>query len=105
MVVAQDAAANAEHHRPVPADEGLERGLVAGGQELSQQLAVGPPGLGRRGRQPADVPREPVKWGVQHSSFSGAVAIPQGSGPAGADLPEESRKTRNEKAEGSGLEP
>jgi hypothetical protein len=75
----------------VAAQQRLEGGLVAGGQEVVQQFAVGAVALERR-RQPAGLPREPVERGVQHSSFSGAVAIPQGSGAAAADLPEESEK-------------
>jgi hypothetical protein len=39
--VAEHPPADAEHHRPVPADEHLERGPVAGGEEPAQQLRVG----------------------------------------------------------------
>ena len=39
--VAEDAAADAQHHRPVPADERGERGLVAGVEEPAEQFGVG----------------------------------------------------------------
>jgi hypothetical protein len=44
MVVAQDAAADAEDHRPVPADQGSERRLVAPEEKALQQLPVGQAG-------------------------------------------------------------
>ena len=41
--VAEDAAADAQDHRAVPADQGLERGLVPPGQvALQQGLVAGP---------------------------------------------------------------
>ena len=36
----EDAPADAQDHRPVPADDGLERRLVAAGDESFQQLAI-----------------------------------------------------------------
>jgi hypothetical protein len=44
VVVAQDGAANVEHHRAVPSHHGLERrlgGLAAAREELRQKLGVG----------------------------------------------------------------
>ena len=41
LLVGQDAAADAEHERPVPADEGGERGLVADGGVPAEEFAVG----------------------------------------------------------------
>jgi hypothetical protein len=39
--VAQDAAADPEHHRPVSVHEGLERGGVMPLHEARQQMGVG----------------------------------------------------------------
>jgi hypothetical protein len=39
--VARQPAADGQHHRPVPADQFRERGLVAVGGEPAEQLAVG----------------------------------------------------------------
>ena len=44
--VTQQPAADAQHHRPVPADDGGERLLVAVAGEQVEQLAVGPLGGG-----------------------------------------------------------
>ena len=38
--VAEDAAADGQHHRPVPAHQGREGGVVAAGDELAEQLPV-----------------------------------------------------------------
>ena len=43
MGVAQDATADAQHHRPMPAHECLERILILPANESFQQLAVGAP--------------------------------------------------------------
>jgi hypothetical protein len=50
VVVAQDAAADAPHHRGVAVDERLERRPVAVADEPVQQLGVG---------RPARVPQAP----------------------------------------------
>jgi hypothetical protein len=42
--VARHAAANAQHHRPMPAEQRLERRLVAPGDKAFQQLPVGQTG-------------------------------------------------------------
>ena len=56
-LVPEYPATDAEHHGPVPADQGRERGLVPAGQVIGHELVVRRPGS-REGR-PADVVDHP----------------------------------------------
>src|SRR4029079_15857192 len=61
VVVAEQATANAPHHRPVPLDQFCQRPFVAPLAEASEQLAVA---VRRHG--PADVLDHAAYWAGRH---------------------------------------
>jgi hypothetical protein len=59
-LVPEDSTADAEDHRPMPSHQGGERGLVAGGGEPVEQLAVGR--LRGRAGGPAEAREQVREW-------------------------------------------
>jgi hypothetical protein len=60
IVVAQQAAADAPHHRAVPPDESGEGGFVVAFDETAQQFAVAKPRPVRQRHGPAKVVNHPI---------------------------------------------
>jgi hypothetical protein len=73
--VAEHAPADAEHHRPVTADQFCEGVLVAAGAEAFQQLPVRLALSGRRAGQPVQVTDDRVELCTGHAAFSRAGVI------------------------------
>jgi hypothetical protein len=67
--VAQDAAADAQDHRPVPAQQGLEGRLVDVARVPVQQLGVGQPAERLPGGDAADVLKDGIDVTVDHNGL------------------------------------
>ena len=66
--VAEDAAADREHHRPVPRHQGLERRRIGLGEEAVEELGVGQPGDRPAAEQVADLPQRGAQGLDGHGS-------------------------------------
>ena len=70
MAVAEDAAADAQHNRPVPPHQRREGRLVPLRDEALQQLAVGHPGVVVEKQRLAEVPQNIASVAALHVARS-----------------------------------